>query len=127
MDWGRRFKLDGQHHGRSSSELLSCSVYVPWTVHSHDGSPGILTETLGEKYIRAKKLIRGATDLMYVTTELEYNLHSEDVRVVSMSNSELVVRKSARQAVIASSAGKKTYLLIEKELNVLKERCWTPM
>ena len=37
----------------------------------------------GDKYIRARKLVRGSIDLMYVTTERDYNLHAEDIRAIN--------------------------------------------
>jgi hypothetical protein len=37
--------------------------------------------------------VKGPTDLMYVTTEREYNLHVEDVRVINMKHKEVVARR----------------------------------
>jgi hypothetical protein len=76
---------------------------------------------LGNKYIDARKLIRGATESMYVTTDLEYFLHSEDVRIASMKHSRVEVRKSSRS--IASST-KEIHLFDEEEMQTLKIRCW---
>ena len=87
----------------------------------------VLTMLTGDKYIRAKKLIRGATDLMYVTSEREYNLHSGDVRVINMKHKEVEVRKSSRKAVVLCSVGKKTYSFDEKEINTLMTLCWQPL
>jgi hypothetical protein len=62
---------------------------------------------------------------MYVTTELEYYIHSEDVRMINMVHSRVAVRKSSRS--IAATNNKETYELIEDEIDTLKKRCWDPM
>jgi hypothetical protein len=79
---------------------------------------------IGDKYITARKLIRGATENMYVTTELEYFLNSEDVRVIDMKHSKLEVRKSARRVV---ASNKETFTFDDEELETLKKRCWQPL
>jgi len=70
----------------------------------------------------ARKLIKGSAANMYVTTELEFNLHSEDVRFVDMQHSKVKVRKSARNPV--PSSNKDSYIFEEEEMNTLKTRCW---
>ena len=76
---------------------------------------------LGEKYMDARKLIRGATELMYVTTDLVYYLHSEDVRITSMKHSKVEVRKSSRSM---APSNKEIHLFDEEEMQTLKIRCW---
>jgi hypothetical protein len=72
----------------------------------------------------ARKLVRGAIENMYATTELEYYLHSEDVRVIDMKHSKLQVRKSARNV---AGCNKEIFIFDEEEMETLKKRCWTPM
>ena len=79
--------------------------------------------TAGEKYITTRKLIRGATENMYVTTELEFYLHSEDVRVINMQHSKIEVRRSSRQA---QASNKESFLFNQTEIETLKSRCWDP-
>lgn len=73
----------------------------------------------------ARKLIRGATETMYVTTELEYYLQSKDVRMINMVHSRVEVRKSSRSIVATNN--RETYELIQDEIDTLKKRCWGPM
>ena len=75
--------------------------------------------------IRARKLLRGATDLLYTTSELEFNLNSEDVRLLHMKHSDVKVRRSARSKIQGNSM--KTYLFDEHDMDILKARCWKPM
>jgi hypothetical protein len=101
-------------------ECLICIKYLilqPERVYSNERS--------GEKYIVARKLIKGSAALVYVTTEMEYNLHSEDVRIVNMKHSKVKVRKSTRNPAQASN--KDTYLFEEDEMDTLKEMCWKPL
>jgi hypothetical protein len=80
--------------------------------------------SIGDKYIRARKLVRGPTDLMYITTERDYNLHAEDVRVINMKHKEVIARRSSRRA---QTSNKKTYMFDERELEALKCKCWRPL
>ena len=58
----------------------------------------------GDKYIVARKLIQGATELMYITTDLEFYLFSEDVRMSTMKHDdELHVLKSETQIILGLS------------------------
>ena len=59
---------------------------------------------------------------MYATSEREYYLNSEDVRVINMKHRELDVRRSARNGV----NDKKTYEFDENEIEKLKIGCWDP-
>ena len=77
----------------------------------------------GDKYIVAKKLVKGATELMYTISEREYYLNSEDVRVINMKHTEVDVRRSARRA---ATNNKKTYEFDEGEIEKLKIGCWDP-
>ena len=79
---------------------------------------------IGNKYIRARKLVRGSTDLMYVTTERDYNLHAEDIRVINMKHKEVVARRSSRRG---QTSNKKTFTFDEHELERLKCKCWQPL
>ena len=79
---------------------------------------------LGEKYIRARKFQKGPTDTMYVSTDREYNLHSEDIRLINMKGKELVARRSSRSRQSVTSS--KTYELDNGELDKLRTKCWRP-
>ena len=63
---------------------------------------------------------------MYSTTECEFNMGSEDVRVVDMEHEEVKVRRSSRNAV-ASNVKTFTCTMSKKALDKLKERCWQPL
>ena len=78
----------------------------------------------GDKYILARKLVKGATDLMYCTSEREYYLNSEDVRVINMKHKEVAVRRTARR--VSSLSSKTTYEFDESEMEELKLGCWNP-
>ena len=80
----------------------------------------------GDKYILARKLIKGATELMYATSEREYYLNSEDVRVINMEHREIDVRRSARRVARSGVNDKKTYEFVESEIEKLKIGCWDP-
>ena len=77
----------------------------------------------GNKYIRARKYVKGPTELMYSSSEKEYNLHSEDVRAINMKHKKIEVRRSNRQPI---ASNKVTILLDEGELGELKLSCWVP-
>jgi hypothetical protein len=77
----------------------------------------------GNEYIRARKYQKGATDLMYVSTDREFNLHSEDVRFVNLKHKEMQVRRSSRKTSVTNT---KTIELDEVEMETLKSRCWRP-
>jgi hypothetical protein len=68
--------------------------------------------------------VRGSTDLMYVTTERDYNLHAEDIRVINMKHKEVVARRSSRRG---QTSNKKTFTFDEHELERLKFKCWQPL
>jgi hypothetical protein len=75
-------------------------------------------------FIRARKCQKGTEGLMYSTTECEFNMGSEDVRVVDMEHEEVKVRRSSRNAVASNV---KTFTMSKKALDKLKERCWQPL
>ena len=77
----------------------------------------------GNKYIRARKYVKGPTELMYSSSEKEYNLHSEDVRAINMEHKKFEVRRCNKQPV---SPNKVTILLGGGELCKLKLSCWVP-
>jgi hypothetical protein len=77
----------------------------------------------GMQYIRARKFKRGADDLMYSSTDCEFNLSSEDVRAVSMAHERVEVRRSSRASVVSNV---KTITLERRTLELLKARCWHP-
>jgi hypothetical protein len=62
---------------------------------------------------------------MYVSTEREFNLHSEDVRLINMKHEEIVAQTSSRRK--APTSNKKTYMLDELEIEALKLKCWQPI
>ena len=68
--------------------------------------------------------MKGPTDLMYVTTEREYNLHVEDVRVINMKHKEVVARRSSRTT---QASNEKTFMFDEHEMDDLKLKCWQPL
>jgi hypothetical protein len=78
----------------------------------------------GDKYIHATKLIRGATELMYVASDRDFYINSEDVRVINMQHQEVQVRRSARQLAAPS---KPTYEFNIDEIALLQMRCWQPI
>lgn len=82
----------------------------------------------GDKYILARKLIKGPTELMYSISDREYYLNSEDVRVINMKHTEVhrQVRRSSRSAAISNSNDRKTYEFNEQEIDKLRLRCWNP-
>ena len=80
--------------------------------------------TVGMPYIRARKCKKGADGLLYWTNECEYNVGSEDVRVVGMEHEEVEVRRSSR-ASVASNV--KTFRLTKDAVDKLKHRCWQPL
>jgi hypothetical protein len=67
--------------------------------------------------------VKGPTELMYSSSEKEYNLHSEDVRVIDMKHKKVEVRRSNRQPI---ASNKVTILLDEGGLDELKLGCWVP-
>ena len=77
----------------------------------------------GMHYIRARKMKRGATSVMYSTTECEFNMSAEDVRFVDMKHEEIEVRRSSRQSVVSAA---KVFHLDGDEIETLKVRCWQP-
>ena len=80
----------------------------------------------GDKYILARKLIKGATELMYATSEREYYLNIEDLRVINMKHREVDLRRSARRVARNGVNDKKTYAFVESEIEKLKIGCWDP-
>ena len=80
--------------------------------------------TVGMPFIRARKCQKGTDGLIYSTTECEFNMGSEDVRVVDMEHEEVKVRRSSRNAVASNV---KTFTMSKKALDKLKERCWQPL
>jgi TRAP-type uncharacterized transport system substrate-binding protein len=78
---------------------------------------------LGDKYIVARKMVRGPTDGIYITSEQEFFMNSEDVRVINMKHSEVQVRKSAR-ALTQAASNKKTYKIEDEDMETLKNKCW---
>jgi hypothetical protein len=75
-------------------------------------------------FIRARKCKKGDDGLIYCTTECEFNMGSEDVRVVDMEHKEMEVRRSSRNAVASNV---KTFTMSKEGLDKLKERCWQPL
>ena len=65
--------------------------------------------------------MKGPTELMYSSSEKEYNLHSEDVRAINMKHKKIEVRRNNRQPI---ASNKVTILLDEGELGELKLSCW---
>ena len=61
---------------------------------------------------------------MYVASDREYYLNSEDVRTVNMKHSEVALRRTARR--IATNS-KKTYEFDLDEIATLRLRCWRPL
>ena len=80
----------------------------------------------GDKYIRARKFKKGPTDLMYVSTELEYNLNSEDLRFLDMSDKEVPVRMQRKGRRTGNATNAKRYEFSSSEIETLRARCWRP-
>ena len=78
----------------------------------------------GEKHIRCRKFKKGPTECMYSTTELEFNLHSEDVGFVGMQHEKVERRNNSRRGV---ASGAKVYNLDCEEIEILKGRCLHPV
>jgi hypothetical protein len=71
-------------------------------------------------------LVKGPTEHIYIDTELEFFLNSEDMRLLDVKHAELQVRKSKRHAAVPKHVSK-TYTIDENELiETLKARCYTP-
>ena len=68
--------------------------------------------------------MRGQTELMYSSTDLEFNLHSEDVRAINMKHSEVESRRSSRASTIMTA---KVHTFDEVEIEELKLKCWKPL
>ena len=58
---------------------------------------------------------------MYSSTDLEFNLHSEDVRAINMKHSEVESRRSSRASTITTA---KVHTFDEVEIEELKLKCW---
>ena len=80
---------------------------------------------VGERYIIARKLIKGATELQYVASDRQFYLNCEDVRVGSMKHSEVVVRRSSRATTMPTD--KKIYEFDQQDVQKLKLACWDPL
>ena len=80
--------------------------------------------TVGMPYVRARKCKEGADGLLYCTTECEFNMSSEGVRVVEMEHEEVAVRRSSRASVTSNV---KTFRLSKGAVHKLKHRCWQPL
>ena len=80
--------------------------------------------TVGARYIRSRKCKKGADGLLYTTTDCEFNLSSEDVRVAEMQHSEVEARRSSRSSVVSNV---KTFKLEPASIEKLKLRCWEPI
>ena len=78
----------------------------------------------GTKYIRARKFVKGQSEVMYSSTDCEFNLHSEDVRVINMKHSEVKSRRSSRATTITTA---KVCMFGEDEIGQLKLKCWKPL
>jgi len=87
-----------------------------------DGSCWMGAISGGMRCIRARKFKRGADDLMYSSTDCEFNLSSEDIRAVSMAHERVEVRRSSRASVVSNV---KTITLERRTLELLKTRCWS--
>ena len=84
----------------------------------------LFNNALGDRYIIARKLVKGATELHYATSDRDYYLSSEDVRVSNMKHSEVVVRRSSRGV---AATDKKTYEFDQQDMERLKLACWDPL
>jgi hypothetical protein len=89
-----------------------------------DGSCWMGSISEGMRYIRARKYKKGVDELMYSSTDCEFNLSSEDVRVPSMEYKDVEVRRSSRASVVSNV---KTITLGRKCLELLKARSFNPL
>ena len=80
----------------------------------------------GDKYISARKMIRGPTEGIYITSEVDFYLNSEDVRVINVQHSEVPVRRSGR-ALARAASNKKTYSIDDEDIETLKNKCYKPL
>ena len=101
---------------------LALTAEAEWV--GPDGESWMGKVSAGEKYVRCRKFRVGPTDCMYSSTDLEFNLHSEDVRFVDMQHKEVEQRRSPRRGVVSNS---KVYNLEKTEIETLKGRCWKPL
>ena len=65
-----------------------------------------------------------ADELMYSSTDCDFNLSSEDVRVASMVYKQVEVRRSSRASVVSKV---KTITLEKKCYELLKLRSFNPL
>jgi hypothetical protein len=89
-----------------------------------DGSCWMGSISEGMQYIRARKYRRGVDELMYSSTDCEFNLSSEDVRVANMEHKPVEVRRSSRASVVSNV---QTITLVRKSLEKLKNKCCNPL
>ena len=78
----------------------------------------------GMRYIRARKYKQATDDLMYSSTDCDFNLGSEDVRVASMVHGQVEVRRSSRASVVLTV---RTITLGKGCYEVLKIRSCNPL
>jgi hypothetical protein len=89
-----------------------------------DGSCWMGSISEGMRYIRARKYKQAADELMYSSTDCDFNLSSEDVRVASMVYKQVAVRRSSRASVVSKV---KTITLEKKCYELLKLRSFNPL
>jgi hypothetical protein len=104
--------------------IISVALSSEQVWEGADGNSWMGTIKAGDKYIQATKLRRGATELLYVATDRDFYINSEDVRFVNMQHEEVRVRRSARQL---SAPTKPTYEFNVDEIATLQMRCWQPL
>ena len=78
----------------------------------------------GMQYIRARKYRRSVDELMYSSTDCEFHLSSEDVRVANMKHKPVGVRRSSRASVVSNV---QTITLDRESLGKLKTKCCNPL
>ena len=61
---------------------------------------------------------------MYSSTDCEFNLSCEDVRVANMEHKPVEVRRSSRASVVSNV---QTITLVRKSLEKLKNKCCNPL
>ena len=76
------------------------------------------------KYIRARKFVKGQSEVMHSSADCEFNLHSEDVRVINMKHSQVKSTRSSRATTITTA---KVYMFDKDEIGQLQLTCWKPL